>query len=624
MVSDRIQRRLAAILAADVVGYSRLMETDEAGTLAVLKARRKDVLDPLVSKHQGRVFKTTGDGVMVEFASAVNAVQCAVELQQGMAAANREQPEDHHIVLRIGVNLGDVMVEGGDLYGDGVNIAARLEGIAEPGGVCVSGSAFDYVRNKVKAGFDDLGPQSLKNIAEPVRAFRIAGNPAAARATTSGKPTILVLPFTNMSGDPEQEFFSDGITEDIITDLSRISALSVVARNTAFTFKGKSVDVAQVARQLRVDHILEGSVRKSGGRVRITAQLIDGRKGDHRWAERYDRDLSDIFALQDEISRSIVGALKLRLVPGDVETGAARSTTNPEAYEVFLLGRHFFNSGHRIQALKTARRLFAKAIEIDPGYARAYAALAGCDSQLLLVNDASARVEDILANSNRALELQPGLADAHAARGEALNVIGQRQKAEAEFETALKLDPNCFDAHYCYARFCLIWGSYEKAAAHYLRAAELRSDDFRSLAQADAAYRALGQLDKGRAALRQSVERIERELKIQPDNTDALSLGSVLLAELGDMERADSWAARAALLIEQGPTDWYNLACFYLKAGKTDRALDCVERIVSGQPENFAEWMRRDTDVDAIRDHPRFQAVLARMDAEAVARRKTK
>src|SRR5262245_31665325 len=240
MPEERAQRRLSAILAADVVGYTRLMGRDETGTLATLKARRKGVLNPLVAKHQGRIFKTTGDGVLVEFASAVNAVQCAVDLQQGMAAANGDQPEDRHIVLRIGVNLGDVMVEGSDLYGDGVNIAVRLEAIAEPGGIVVSGTAYDYVRNKVKVGFDDLGSQSLKNIAEPVRAYRVSNTPAAATApikVSAQRTSIAVLPFTNMSGDPAQEYFSDGITEDIITELSRFRFLFVIARNTSFTFK---------------------------------------------------------------------------------------------------------------------------------------------------------------------------------------------------------------------------------------------------------------------------------------------------------------------------------------------------------------------------------------------------
>jgi class 3 adenylate cyclase len=253
MAEVRAQRRLAAILAADVVGYSRLMETDEAGTLAALKSRRRDVLGPLVTRYQGRIFKVAGDGVLIEFASAVNAVQCAVDLQHDMAAANADQTDDRHIVLRIGVNLGDVMVEGSDLYGDGVNVAARLEALAEPGSILISGTAYDYVRNKIKVRFDDVGPQTLKNIAEPVRAYRAADMPAVTIAppkATTDKPSIAVLPFTNMSGDPEQEYFSDGITEDIITDLSRFRNLFVIARNSSFSYKGKSVNVGIIDREL--------------------------------------------------------------------------------------------------------------------------------------------------------------------------------------------------------------------------------------------------------------------------------------------------------------------------------------------------------------------------------------
>ena len=260
-----MERHIAAILAADVVGYSRLMEADEASTLAVLKARRRDVLEPLVAKHRGRVFKVTGDGVLVEFASAVNAVQCAVDLQQGMSTANGDQPKDRHIILRIGVNLGDVLVEGGDLYGDGVNIAARLETIAEPGAIVISGTAFDQVRNKVKVAFDDLGAQTLKNMAQPVRAYRVAGTPfvtVAAPQSATDKPSIAVLPFLNMSGDPTQDYFSDGITEDIITELSQFHTLLVMARNSSFRYRGSSVDMKQVGRELGVRYALEGSLRR--------------------------------------------------------------------------------------------------------------------------------------------------------------------------------------------------------------------------------------------------------------------------------------------------------------------------------------------------------------------------
>ena len=285
MAEEAFQRRLAAILAADVVGYSRLMETDEAGTLGALKARRKGVLDPLVAKHHGRVFKVTGDGVLVEFGSAVNAVLCAVELQRGMAAANGDQPEGRHIVLRIGVNLGDVMVVGSDLYGDGVNIAARLEALAEPGGILVSGTAYDHIKNKIKAGFEDLGIQNLKNIDEPVRAYRVSGVPigkSSVLKSGADKPSIAVLPFTNMSGNAEQDYFTEGITEDIITELSRFNGLYVIARHSSFAYRGRSVDARQIGRELGVQYLLEGSIRVVGARARITAQLVDTNGGSHR------------------------------------------------------------------------------------------------------------------------------------------------------------------------------------------------------------------------------------------------------------------------------------------------------------------------------------------------------
>src|SRR5262245_17907635 len=327
MAQERLQRRLAAILAADVVGYSRLMETDEAGMLAALKARRKEVLEPLAAKHKGRVFKVTGDGVLVEFASAVNAVQCAVELQQGMAAANDGQAKDTQVVLRIGVSLGDVMVEGGDLYGDGVNIAARLETIAEPGGIIVSEDAHRQVRNKLHIGFEDLGPQSLKNIAEPVRAYRVAGTPAVeiAAKPSSDKLSIAVLPFVNMSGDPEQQYFSDGITEDIITELSRFRELFVIARNSSFRYRDKANDLRLIVGELAVQYIVEGSIRTAGGRVRITAGVVDIASGNQLWTEHYDRNLQDIFAIQDEVAQAIAATVEGRVT----STGAQRSRRKP-------------------------------------------------------------------------------------------------------------------------------------------------------------------------------------------------------------------------------------------------------------------------------------------------------
>jgi adenylate cyclase len=318
MTEERAQRRLAAILAADVVGYSRMMQADEAGTLAVLKSRRTEILQPLVSKHYGRIIKVMGDGVLVEFASAVEAVSCAVALQEAMAVANEDAEESRRIVLRIGVNLGDVIVEGSDLYGDGVNIAARLEASAGPGDVCVSQTVFDHVRGKVRLAFDDLGERHLKNIPEPVRLYKISQrtlSPDAMRGDRkeSATPAIAVLPFTNMSGDQDQDYFSDGITEDIITELSRFRNLAVIARNSSFAYKGRAVNLSTIARELRVDYVLEGSVRRVGQHVRVTVQLIQASSGSHVWAQRYDRELTDIFAVQDEISQSIVGTMAVEL-----------------------------------------------------------------------------------------------------------------------------------------------------------------------------------------------------------------------------------------------------------------------------------------------------------------------
>jgi TolB-like protein len=380
MAEERAQRRLAAMLVADIVGYSRLMETDEAGTLAALKARRNDLLNPLVAKYQGRIFKTTGDGVLMEFGSAVNAVQCAVDLQQGMAAANASQSEDRHIVLRIGINLGDVMVDGSDLYGDGVNIAARLETLAEAGGILISGTVYDYVKNKVEAGFDDFGAQTLKNIAEPVRVYRVADMPRVSVTTpkaATDKPSIAVLPFANLSGDKEQEYFSDGVAEDIITELSRFRDLFVIARHSSFQYREKAIETRRVGRELGVQFIVDGSVRKSGDRLRINAQLIDALSSNQLWAERYDRDSADVFAVQEELAHAIAA-----IVGSGVELARRDRATrlNPAslaAYDLALRAKALMMKWTKAD-VEEARALALRAIEIDPTNARAHVIYSTC------------------------------------------------------------------------------------------------------------------------------------------------------------------------------------------------------------------------------------------------------
>lgn len=319
IAAERVVRRLCAILAADVAGYSQLMGADEDGTLAALTAHRRELIDPTVAGHSGRIVKTTGDGLLVEFASVVDAVRCAADIQRGMADRNEAVARARRLTFRIGINLGDVIVQHGDLYGDGVNVAARLEALAEPGGICLSAAAHEQVRDKIAVRFEDMGEHRVKNITRAIRAYRVAlgltnSNPSCG-ITLQSSPSVAVLPLNNMSSDPEQEHFADGLAEDLITDLAKVDGLVVAARNSTFVYKGRSVNVPQVARELGVRYLVEGSVRKLGNRVRITAQLIDSVTGTHLWADRYDRDLTDIFALQDEVAREIVGAVRLRLTP---------------------------------------------------------------------------------------------------------------------------------------------------------------------------------------------------------------------------------------------------------------------------------------------------------------------
>jgi TolB-like protein/Flp pilus assembly protein TadD len=453
MAEGRTQRRLAAILAADVVGYSRLMEADEAGTLAALKARRKEVLEPLVAQHQGRVFKLTGDGVLIEFASAVNAVQCAVDLQQGMAAANSGQLEDRHIVLRIGVNLGDVVVEGSDLYGDGVNIAARLERMAEPNGILVSGTAYDHIKGKVQAGLEDIGVQSLKNIAEPVRAYRVTGMPTVAVSrlkTGTEKPSVAILPFANISGEAEQKYFSDGITEDLITELSKFHSLFVISRNSAFAFKGQSISVTEISRKLRVRYIVEGSVRRAANRLRITAQLIDAVDDAHLWAERYDRQLADIFDVQDEVVHAIVTAIEPKLLSSERNRALRRPPENLDAWGSYQRGLwHTFQ--YKPEDRERALAFFHRAIELDPSFASAYAGLAYALYVYIILGVSPNRQEDIdraFEASKTAVRLDERDPFGWAALTRAHMLRVEHEAAIAAADTAIALNPNFALAHF--------------------------------------------------------------------------------------------------------------------------------------------------------------------------------
>jgi len=441
MAEGRVKRRLAAVLAADVVGYSRLMEQDEAGTLATLKARRRAVVEPLVARHDGRIFKVTGDGLFAEFSSPVAAVDCAIEIQRDMVAANRDQAQGCPIVLRIGVNLGDVMVEGGDLYGDGVNIAARLEGLAEPGGILVSGTTYDHARNKVRCWFEDIGLQTVKNMAEPVRVYRVADSSverAKAAAKASDKPSIAVLPFVNMSGDPEQQYFSDGITEDIITELSRFRSLFVIARNSSFHYKGQSPKVQDVGRDLGVRYVVEGSVRKAGNRVRVIAQLVDAVSGNHLWAERYDRDMGDLFAVQDEVTQAIASTIEGRMAASGAQHSRRKPTDDLVAYDYFLQAREKIDQRDDKDATE---QLLRRAIELDPEFAQAHAWLARFYIYLWHTNLRSETLQEALDLAQMAVSLDQADAWCHAVVGMAYLFGSQHDLAGLHLDKAISLNP---------------------------------------------------------------------------------------------------------------------------------------------------------------------------------------
>jgi TolB-like protein/class 3 adenylate cyclase len=458
LTSERVERRLAAVLAADVAGYSRLMGRDEEGTLANLKSHRKSLVDPCIAAHRGRIVKTTGDGMLVEFASAVDATRCAVEIQRGMARQNADVPQDTRIEFRIGIHVGDIIIDDNDIFGDGVNIAARLEGIAEPGGVCISDDAQRQVRGKVEVAFDDMGSQSLKNIAEPMRVWRlrIDGNTvsiAPAKAAVESAPalalpdkrSIAVLPFQNMSGDPEQEHFADGMVEDIITGLSRSKALLVIARNSSFTYKGKAVDIKQVGRELGVRYVLEGSVRKSGNRVRITGQLIDAATGAHLWADRFDGLLDDIFDLQDRVTSSVVGAISPQLERAEIERAQRKPTESLQAYDYYLralAANYRFTREANLEMLELTRA----ASTIDPQFALPHA-LAALSFTQRKAFGWSVNIADEVSETRRlarqAIELDRDDARVLAMAGFGLAyVVGEVEEGAVFLARAIQLDPN--------------------------------------------------------------------------------------------------------------------------------------------------------------------------------------
>jgi adenylate cyclase len=626
MSDEGVERKLTTILAADVVGYSRLMGIDEARTLAALKTHRKELIEPKAAQYHGRTIKLMGDGALMEFASVVDAVVFSVEVQVAMRKRNAAVPEDRRIVYRIGINIGDIIVEDEDIYGDGVNVAARLEGLAEPGGICVARNVFNQVKSKVELDFEDMGEQQVKNIAEPVTVYRVLLDakavalvtPVVQEATKSANrpwivpaavavvlvaavggvfwwqpwtreaerasverpsdlPAIAVLPFENMSGDPEQDYFSDGITEDLITDLSQISGLFVIARNSSFTYKGVPVKVQQVGRELGVRYVLEGSVRRSGTRIRVNAQLVDAQTGHHLWAERYDRELTEVFALQDEVTQKIVAALAIKLTRNEQDRLSRAAKVDPEAYDLVLRGIDRLVR-FTPQTSIEARELFERAIAIDPGFVRAYTNLAvtywnmsgfgGVEApdeatrrgseyaQIALeldptipqvhlalagVRSAQRRFDEAVASARQSIELDPNYADGHGMLGAALNRAGRPEEGYQAIQMAMRLNPRHGFVYYSIVGDSLfLMGRTEEAVSAFKKAIELNPQFARARRRLAAAYGQMGRIEDA------EWEAAEL-LTLEPDFSIARERESEMFKNPADLERYIEGLRKAGL-----------------------------------------------------------------------------
>jgi TolB-like protein/class 3 adenylate cyclase/Tfp pilus assembly protein PilF len=477
-------RKLAAILAADIAGYSRLTGLDEEGTLKRLRELRQELINPAVSLHHGRVVKTTGDGILIEFPSVVDAVRCALDVQRGMSGRNADVAPEQRMEFRVGINVGDVVVEGEDLLGDGVNVAARLEGLSEPGGICISESAYQQVRDKLDVAFEDAGEQQLKNIARPVRTYRLRLDRPPRQAKPAlplpDKPSIAVLPFQNMSGDPEQEYFADGVVEEIITALSRFRELFVIARNSSFTYKGRAVDVKQAGRELGVRYVLEGSVRKAPNRVRITAQLIDAISGNHLWADRIDGTLDDIFKLQDQVTENVVGAIAPKIEQAEIERTKHKPTDSLDAYDCYLQAMMHFYKWTR-ESISEALRLLYRALELDPNFASAYGLAAWCYVRRKLsgwMKDPLQEMPELERLARRAAELADDDAVPLYSAGWALvQTSGYAEAGGAMIDRALTLNPNMTVAWTVGGWTKIYLGEPDKAIEYFARAIRLNPLD---------------------------------------------------------------------------------------------------------------------------------------------------
>lgn len=625
-----LSHRLVALWFADIAGYSTRASEDERGALQLVEILQT-LARETVRRHDGRIVKFLGDAVLAEFPSTELAVRAASMLSEQYRL--RSAATGHAHDLRVGVHLGDVAVASdGDLYGDGVNAAARVQEAADPGQVIVSEDVWRQLRSRGEFRFEPLGKRSLKGVGsvglhvvtvqeDPHGEAVAADRPTAAEAAlpgqeeTRGFHSIAVLPFADLSPEHDQEYFGDGIAEEILNVLGKVPGLQVPARTSCFVFRGANVDVREIGSRLGVEAVLEGSVRKAGNRLRITTQLIDVRNGFHLWSERFDRDMEDIFAVQDEIARSILDAL------GFGRTGPEllkSSTTNVAAYDFYLRGRKFFQKWTR-QNVEFAQRMFERAIAIDADFAGAWAGLATAHVHLFRWGRDPRNLEEARAASARALELDPDLAEAHVAAGQGQSIERRYQEAAREFERAIELDPTLFDAYYYYARSSFEAGDSEKAVRLYEEAHRVRPEDYQPFSLISVALRQLGRQEEARLADQRAIEAIEKNLEHNPDDARAYSLGAGSLAFLGEVERSKRWAEQATKLAPDDPVILYNSACHLAVLGEDEEALDALERALEARGTRRArmvgmwDWISRDPDWQRLGDHPRFQALMERI-----------
>jgi adenylate cyclase len=578
MAEERVQRRLAAILSADVVGYSRLMGHDETGTLAALKAHRRELIGPKSAEYHGRIVKLTGDGTLMEFGSAVDAVLFAVDVQRAILGRNAEVPEDRRIIYRMGINIGDIIVEGDDIYGDGVNVAARLEGLADPGGVCVSRTVYDHIKGKVELGFKDLGEQKVKNITEPVHVYRIEpddiGTQNVAPSTAGDalplpdKPSIAVLPFDNMSSDVEQGYISDGVTEDIITALSKFRWLFVIARNSTIAYKGQSVDIRKVATELGVRYILEGSVRRRGDRIRVSGQLIDANTGVHIWAEHFDRDFEDIFAVQDQVTESIVAAIAPEIELAEIERAKRKPPNDLDAWALYQRGLALYPSGAE-KDFQLAIELFDRARQADPEFVDAIAMAAQMRTRYAYLYD-SGRDDELLEEATQllqvAMRLDPRNPICHMALGRLHYTLGEYDLAVVMARKAVTLNPNYALAHYGLGITLFGANRYEESLQHKDIALRLSPNDpsiANMLVGRASALFMLGRFEEcAESALRSS--------KSPNPQYPSDSLAVAALTILG--RTAEAEAAKKSLLDRKPDFSVLEIEKFYFSAHPPDKA----------------------------------------------------